>query len=116
ARNAEGKVILYADRITDSMRRAMKETERRRRLQNEYNEAHGIVPKTIRKDVREILEISRSAEDAQKRTGKRKLSDAEREATIQRLEKQMKEAAKMLEFELAAQLRDQIIELRNQTK
>ena len=116
ARNAEGKVILYADRITDSMRRAMKETERRRGIQNEYNEAHGIVPKTIRKDVREILEISRSAEDAQRRTGKRKLSDAEREATIQRLEKQMKEAAKMLEFELAAQLRDQIIELRNQTK
>ena len=116
ARNAEGRVILYADRITDSMRRAMKETERRRAIQNEYNEAHGIVPKTIRKDVREILEISRSAEDVQRRTGKRKLSDAEREATIQRLEKQMKEAAKMLEFELAAQLRDQIIELRNQTK
>ena len=116
ARNAEGRVILYADRITDSMRRAMKETERRRAIQNEYNETHGIVPKTIRKDVREILEISRSAEDVQRRTGKRKLSDAEREATIQRLEKQMKEAAKMLEFELAAQLRDQIIELRNQTK
>ena len=116
ARNAEGKVILYADRITDSMRRAMKETERRRKIQHAYNEEHGIVPKTIRKDVREILEISRSAEDAQKRTGKRKLSDAEREATIQRLEKQMKEAAKMLEFELAAQLRDQIIELKNQTK
>ena len=116
ARNAEGRVILYADRITDSMRRAMKETERRRAIQNEYNEAHGIVPKTIRKDVREILEISRTAEDVQRRTGKRKLSDAEREATIQRLEKQMKEAAKMLEFELAAQLRDQIIELRNQTK
>ena len=116
ARNAEGRVILYADRITDSMRRAMKETERRRAIQHEYNEAHGIVPKTIRKDVREILEISRSAEEVQKRTGKRKLSDAEREATIQRLEKQMKEAAKMLEFELAAQLRDQIIELRNQGK
>ena len=112
ARNAEGRVILYADRITDSMRRAMKETERRRAIQNEYNEAHGIVPKTIRKDVREILEISRSAEDVQRRTGKRKLSDAEREATIQRLEKQMKEAAKMLEFELAAQLRDQMIELK----
>ncbi len=114
ARNAEGKVILYADRITDSMRRAMKETGRRRKLQHEYNEAHGIVPKTIRKDVREILEISKSAEDAQRRTGKRKLSDAEREATIQRLEKQMKEAARMLEFELAAQLRDQIIALREQ--
>ena len=114
ARNAEGKVILYADRVTDSMHRAMKETERRRKLQNEYNEAHGIVPKTIRKDVREILEISKSAEDAQRRTGKRKLSDTEREATIQRLEKQMKEAARMLEFELAAQLRDQIIALREQ--
>ncbi|MGM9661647.1 MAG: excinuclease ABC subunit UvrB [Oscillospiraceae bacterium] len=116
ARNAEGTVILYADRVTEAMRRAMEETERRRGLQDAYNRAHGIVPKTIRKDVREILEISRSAEEAQRRTGKRKLSDAEREETIQRLEKQMKEAAKLLEFELAAQLRDQIIELREQKK
>ena len=114
ARNADGRVILYADRITDSMRRAMDETERRRGIQDEYNRAHGIVPQTIRKDVREILEISKSAEDAQKRSGKRRLSDAEREQTIQRLEKQMREAAKLLEFELAAQLRDQIIALREQ--
>ncbi len=114
ARNADGRVILYADRITDSMRRAMDETERRRGIQDEYNKAHGIVPQTIRKDVREILEISKSAEDAQKRSGKRRLSDAEREQTIQRLEKQMREAAKLLEFELAAQLRDQIIALREQ--
>ena len=114
ARNADGRVILYADRITDSMRRAMDETERRRGIQDEYNRAHGIVPQTIRKDVREILEISKSAEDAQKRSGKRGLSDAEREQTIQRLEKQMREAAKLLEFELAAQLRDQIIALREQ--
>ncbi|MGM9619542.1 MAG: excinuclease ABC subunit UvrB [Oscillospiraceae bacterium] len=116
ARNAEGTVILYADRVTEAMRRAMEETERRRALQDAYNKAHGIVPKTIRKDVREILEISKSAEEAQRRTGKRKLSDAEREETIQRLEKQMKEAARLLEFELAAQLRDQIIELREQKK
>ena len=112
ARNAEGRVILYADRVTDSMRRAMEETERRRSIQDAYNQAHGIVPQTIRKDVREILEISKSAEDAQKRSGKRRLSDTEREQTIQRLEKQMREAAKLLEFELAAQLRDQIIALR----
>lgn len=113
ARNAGGTVILYADKITLAMRRAMDETARRRRIQDEYNRAHGIVPKTIRKDVREILEISRAAEGAQRRTGKKTLSESEREMTIARLEKQMKEAAKLLEFELAADLRDQIIELRN---
>ena len=113
ARNAEGLVILYADTITPSMRSAMDETERRRKLQDDFNRAHGIVPRTIRKSVREMVEISHSAEDASK-LSKKKLSDRERAETIARLEKEMKEASRMLEFEYAALLRDQIIELRGQ--
>ena len=113
ARNADGLVILYADTVTPSMQAAIDETERRRKLQNDYNVAHGIVPKTIRKSVREMVEISHTAEEASKLTRK-KLSAAERQATIARLEKEMKQASKMLEFEIAAVLRDQIIELRNQ--
>ncbi len=111
ARNADGKVILYADTITPSMRRAMDETERRREKQDAFNKAHGIVPKTVIKSVREVLEISKSAESAQRRSGK-KLTRAETEKEIARLEKEMKEAAKMLEFEYAAILRDRLIELR----
>jgi len=113
ARNADGLVILYADKITPSMRAAMDETERRRKIQDEYNKAHGIVPKTIIKDVRNTLEISKSAdpETAGKRR-KVKLNDRERAEEIARLEKEMKEAGKMLEFEYAAILRDRIIELR----
>jgi len=113
ARNAEGLVILYADTVTPSMRAAMDETERRRRLQNDFNIAHGIVPKTIRKSVREMVEISHSAEEASK-LSKKKLSRAEKAETIARLEKEMKQASKMLEFEVAAMLRDQIIELRKE--
>ena len=113
ARNAEGRVILYADTITPSMKAAITETERRRKIQNEFNVAHGIVPKTIRKSVREMVEISHTAREASQLT-KRKLSDREREETIRQLEKKMKEASRMLEFEVAAILRDQIIELRNQ--
>ena len=114
ARNAEGKVIMYADTVTPSMRAAMDETERRRRLQDDFNKAHGITPKTIRKGVREMVEISHSAEEASK-LSKKKLSDRERAETIARLEKEMKAASKMLEFEYAALLRDQIIELRKET-
>ena len=114
ARNAEGTVILYADSVTPAMRQAMEETARRRTIQSAYNEAHGIIPQTIRKDVREILEISKAAEGAQKRTGKKSLSELERRQMLETLEKQMKEAARLLEFELAAQLRDEITELRNQ--
>ena len=114
ARNAEGTVILYADSVTPAMRQAMEETARRRRIQDDYNKAHGIVPQTIRKDVREILEISTAAEGAQKRTGRKSLGEIERKQMIETLEKQMKEAAKLLEFELAAQLRDEITELKNQ--
>ena len=113
ARNAEGLVILYADTITPSMKAAIAETERRREKQDAYNKAHGIVPKTIRKSVREMVEISHSAEEASV-LSKKKLSRAERDATIARLEKEMKQASKMLEFEVAAMLRDQIIELRKE--
>ena len=113
ARNAEGLVILYADSVTPSMRRAMDETERRRKKQDAFNRAHGIVPRTIRKSVREMVEISHTAEEASQKS-KRKLSAAERQETIRRLEKEMQAASKMLEFEYAALLRDQIIELRKQ--
>ena len=106
ARNAEGLVILYADSITPSMKAAMDETERRRGIQDRFNREHGIVPKTIIKGVREVLEISAAAEDETSRTRRqKKLSRAERDAEIKRLEKEMKEASKMLEFEYAAVLR-----------
>ena len=115
ARNADGLVIMYADEITPSMRAAIDETERRRSIQDAYNQAHGIVPKTIIKGVREILEISRTAEeDTLRAHKKRKLTEQERTAEIARLEKEMKEASKMLEFEYAAVLRDRIIELRGE--
>ena len=115
ARNAEGLVIMYADEITPSMRSAMDETERRRKIQSDYNEAHGIVPKTVIKGVREVLEISKTAEeDTVRGRRKRKLSEQERAAEIAKLEKEMKEASKMLEFEYAAVLRDRIIELRGE--
>ena len=115
ARNADGLVIMYADEITPSMRAAIDETERRRSIQDAYNQEHGIVPKTIIKGVREILEISQTAEeDTLRAHRKRKLTEQERAAEIARLEKEMKEATKMLEFEYAAVLRDRIIELRGE--
>ena len=115
ARNAEGLVILYADEITPSMRAAMDETARRRTIQDAFNQEHGIVPKTIIKGVREVLEISKTAESGTGGKGKkRKLTDQERAAEIAKLEKEMKEASKMLEFEYAAVLRDRIIELRGE--
>ena len=112
ARNADGLVIMYADEITPSMRAAIDETERRRSIQDAYNKEHGIVPKTIIKGVREILEISKTAEEDTLRVHKkRKLTEQERAAEIAKLEKEMREASKMLEFEYAAVLRDRIIEL-----
>ncbi len=111
ARNAEGRVIMYADKVTESMRVAIAETNRRRELQNAYNEENGIVPKTIIKSVRDLIEISSSTPERKGRTGV-KMTNAEKEKEIARLEKQMKEAAKMMEYEYAAILRDQIIELR----
>lgn len=114
ARNADGQVILYADKITPSMRRAIDETERRRKKQNAYNKAHGITPKTIRKDVRQLLENTEPSERDARPV--KQMTKAERQQLIAKLEKQMKEAAKMLEFELAATLRDQIIELQGEAK
>ena len=111
ARNAEGRVILYADTITPSMRAAMDTTAARREIQQRYNAEHGIVPKTIVKSVRDLLEISQDAGEATRRDGV-KMTHEERQHEIERLEKQMREAARMMEYEYAAVLRDQIIELR----
>ena len=113
ARNAEGTVIMYADQETAAMHAAILETNRRRAKQAAYNQAHGIVPKTIVKSVRELLEISSDVE-APKRADGVKMTEAERRAEIARLEAQMKKAAEMLEYEYAAVLRDRLIELRGQ--
>lgn len=109
ARNAKGQVIMYADSVTPSMERAITETERRRSIQQKYNEEHGIVPKTIVKDVREIIEIGQKVKEDKPI---RRMSRAEREAEIKRLTLEMKQAAKILEFEQAAFLRDKINKLR----
>ncbi len=114
ARNAHGRVLMYADKITPAMRAAMDETARRRSIQDAYNKAHGIVPKTIVKSVRDLIEISASPEPAQKGKGNVKMTRAEREREIAKLEKKMKEAARMMEFEYAAVLRDEIIRLRGE--
>ena len=109
ARNAEGKVIMYADSVTPSMERAIFETERRRAIQQKYNAEHGISPKTIIKDVRDIIEIGSKPKDEKPVS---KMSRIEREAEIKRLTNEMKQAAKILEFEHAAFLRDKINRLR----
>ncbi|MDD6478773.1 MAG: excinuclease ABC subunit UvrB [Oscillospiraceae bacterium] len=109
ARNANGEVIMYADSVTPSMERALFETERRRKIQNDYNQKFGIVPKTILKDVRDIIEIGTKAVSEKSYS---KMSKIEKEAEIKRLTYEMKQAAKMLEFELAATLRDKITRLR----
>lgn len=108
ARNADGQVIMYADSVTPSMERAIKETERRRAKQKAYNEEHGIIPQTIKKDVHEIIEIS--THEGEKST--RRLTRAQREAMIKQLTAEMKAAAKILEFEHAAYLRDKIEKLK----
>ena len=115
ARNAEGRVIMYADKITPAMRAAIDETERRRAIQDAYNKAHGIVPKTIIKDVRELIEITQAEGEAAKKNGV-KMAKAEREREIAKLEKEMRAAARMMEYEYAAVLRDRIIELRGERK
>ena len=116
ARNANGKVIMYADSITGSMERAIAETNRRRKIQKEYNDKHGIIPKTIIKEVRDVIEIGKSEKNALAKAGKgeKKLTRLERERLIEELSKQMKAAAAKLEFEQAAYIRDRIKELRNQ--
>ena len=113
ARNAEGLVIMYADKMTPSMMAAIGETDRRRKKQNEYNEANGIVPKTIIKSVRDVVNLSEAEEEADRTLRqKHKMTRSELEKAIEKLEKEMKEASKRLEFEYAAVLRDRIIELR----
>ena len=114
ARNAEGKVIMYGDVITGSMRRAIDETERRRELQMRYNREHGITPKTVQKNIRAVIEATMVAEEAEIYTAKPKLSAKEREKQIRILEKEMKAAAKALEFEKAAALRDEIRRLQEE--
>ena len=114
ARNAEGRVLLYADKITPAMRAAMDETARRRQIQDDYNKAHGIVPKTIVKSVRDLIEIS--ATPTPERAGKSgvKMTKQELQRQIEKLEKNMREAARMMEYEYAAVLRDEIIRLRGE--
>ena len=114
ARNAEGRVLLYADKITPAMRAAMDETARRRQIQDDYNKAHGIAPKTIVKSVRDLIEIS--ATPTPERAGKSgvKMTKQELQRQIEKLEKNMREAARMMEYEYAAVLRDEIIRLRGE--
>lgn len=111
ARNANGRVIMYADSVTGSMERAIRETERRRTIQKAYNEAHGIIPQTIKKDVRDVIEISKKDETDVRMIKARKMKKTEREALIKKLTAEMKAAAKLLEFEHAAYLRDKIAKL-----
>lgn len=115
ARNANGHVIMYADRITNSMELAISETKRRRAIQEEYNEKHGITPKTIQKDIRDVIRATHAAEETEEYSPLEKLgkmTKQEREKMIQNMEKEMKEAAKALDFEKAAELRDLIFELK----
>ena len=114
ARNAHGRVLMYAYKNTPAMKAAMDETARRRAIQDAYNQRHGIVPKTIVKSVRDLIEISAAPETERKGKGNVKMTRAEREREIAKLEKKMKEAAKMMEFEYAAVLRDAIIRLRGE--
>ena len=110
ARNVDGRVIMYADQLTDSMQRAITETNRRREIQQKYNAEHGITPKTVRSAVRELMEVTRVPDQ----NGGRAMDDLERQMAIERLEERMLEAANNLDFEKAAKLRDQMLELRGE--
>ncbi len=114
ARNSEGKVIMYADKMTDSMQRAIDETARRRGIQEAYNKEHGIVPKTIIKEIRDLIAITKVAEETGEytTTSYEELSREEKATLLLKLEKEMKDAAKALDFETAATLRDTILELK----
>ena len=114
ARNAEGRVLLYADKITPAMRAAMEETARRRQIQDAYNKEHGIVPKTIVKSVRDLIEISATPTPEHKGKSGVKMTKQELQRQIEKLEKSMREAARMMEYEYAAVLRDEIIRLRGE--
>jgi len=115
ARNAEGLVVMYADSMTPSMMAAIGETERRRKLQDEFNKAHGIVPKTVIKSVRDLVSMGESGEGGKDFDfNAKQMTKAQRMEAIAKLEKEMREAAKLLEFEYAAELRDRIIKLRGE--
>ena len=116
ARNAQGRVLLYADKITPAMRAAMDETARRRQIQDDYNQAHGIVPKTIVKSIRDLIEISASPTPERKGKNGVKMTRQELAREIEKLESQMRKAAHMMEYEYAAVLRDEIIRLRAETE
>lgn len=117
ARNSEGKVIMYADKMTDSMTKAISETKRRREIQEEHNEQHGVTPMTIQKDIRNVIRATQAAEDTEtyaSKTKGKKMSKQERQKLIMNLEAEMKEAAKSLDFERAAELRDALFELKSE--
>ena len=114
ARNANGRVIMYADKITDSMEKAITETNRRRTIQDAYNKEHGITPKTIVKELNEVIRSKETKEMASKFRGKKKHSKAEKEKLMASIEKEMREAAKALNFERAAELRDILYELKDE--
>ncbi|MFR6531426.1 MAG: UvrB/UvrC motif-containing protein, partial [Staphylococcus simulans] len=115
ARNEHGEVIMYADKITDSMQYAIDETERRRKIQQAYNEEHGITPKTIRKKIHDVISATVETDEENEKEQKvvpKKLTKKEREKTIENIEKEMKQAAKDLDFERATELRDMLFELK----
>ena len=117
ARNAEGRVIMYADSITDSMRKALSETNRRRQIQEDYNQVHGIIPKTIKKKVHDLIRATKAAEEPapyELEKDPESMSKQELQQWIKKIQKEMKQAAANLQFEQAAFLRDQLLELKKQ--
>ena len=115
ARNSEGRVIMYADVVTDSMRKAIDETERRRRIQQEYNEMHGITPQTIQKKVYDIIQATEAVNEKSKfgfDKDPESMSEDELKKLLKKMDKEMKDAARDLQFEKAASLRDKIIEVK----
>ena len=113
ARNSEGHVIMYADTMTQSMQKAIDETARRRQIQMAYNEEHGIVPQTIKKEIRDLIAVTKAvAKEEGKEVDINSLNKQERKELVKKLEKQMQEAVEVLDFELAAQIRDMMLEVK----